>query len=88
VPIKKELLSILCCPVTKVPVEMLEAEKLSRLNELIKKGLVTSVDGDKVEQPLQEGLITTDGKTVYRIDDDIPVMLADTGIPTEQIEGF
>ena len=29
--------------------------------------------------------MTTDGRTVYRIDDGIPVMLEDLAIPTEQI---
>jgi len=86
VPIKKELLSILCCPVTKEPVEMLPADKLAHLNDLIKKGSVKNVDGSKVEQPLQEGLITVDGKTIYRIDEDIPVMLTELGIPADQID--
>jgi uncharacterized protein YbaR (Trm112 family) len=33
-------------------------------------------------------LITADGKRVYRIDDDIPVMLADEAIAVGQLEGF
>ena len=84
--IKKDLLSILCCPVTKVPVEILPSDKLARLNSLIKKGSLKTVDGGKVEQAITEALITTDGKTIYRIDEDIPVMLADLGIPADQIE--
>jgi len=84
-PIKKELLEILCCPVTKEPVEMLAADKLSHLNDLITAGKVKTVDGKAVETKIVEALITTDGKTIYRIDDDIPVMLVDTGIPTDQI---
>ena len=87
-PISADLLEILCCPDTKVPVEMLAAAKLAALNAHIQAGKVTYVDGGKVEQPLQEGLITTDGKTVYRIDDDIPVMLVDKGIPTKQFGGL
>jgi uncharacterized protein YbaR (Trm112 family) len=35
---------------------------------------------------LQEGLITEDGQTIYRIDDGIPVMLIDKGIPANQLE--
>jgi uncharacterized protein YbaR (Trm112 family) len=84
-PIKKELLDILCCPVTKEPVEMLPADKLARLNDLIVTGSITTVDGKPVEAKIAEALITTDGKTIYRIDDDIPVMLVDMGIPTDQI---
>ncbi len=84
-PIKKELLEILCCPVTKEPVEMLAADKLVQLNDLVAKGKVKTVDGKPVETKIVEALITTDGKTIYRIDDDIPVMLVDMGIPTDQI---
>lgn len=84
-PIKKELLEILCCPVTKEPVEMLDADKLAHLNDLIAEGKIKTVDGKPVETKIVEALITTDGKTIYRIDDDIPVMLVDMGIPTDQV---
>lgn len=86
--IKKELLEILCCPVTKVPVEKLSGDRLAVLNELISKGAIKNVDGSAVDTPVEEALITTDGKTIYRIDEGIPVMLADLGIPTDQIDGF
>ena len=84
-PISADLLEILCCPESKVPVEMLPADKLAALNERITAGEVAYVDGEKVDQPLTEGLITTDGKMIYRIDDDIPVMLVDKGLPTRQL---
>ena len=38
----------------------------------------------KEKETLQEGLITVDKKTVYRIDDDIPVMLIEMGICLEK----
>ena len=87
-PISADLLEILCCPETKVPVEMLPADKLATLNARVEAGEAVYVDGGKVEKPLQEALITTDGKTVYRIDDDIPVMLVDKGIQTRQFGGL
>ncbi|MEZ5363810.1 MAG: hypothetical protein R2748_16075 [Bryobacterales bacterium] len=87
-PISADLLEILCCPETKVPVEMLPADKLEALNAKIASGEGAYADGSKIDKPLQEGLITTDGKTVYRIDDDIPVMLVDKGIPTRQFGGL
>ena len=80
-PIDKKLLDILCCPKTKTDVEMLSKDELDKLNAQIKKGLVKNVGGDQVEKLLSEGLITVDKKTVYRIDDDIPVMLIEQGIP-------
>jgi len=74
-PISEDLLQILCCPRTKVP----------DLNEQVAKGAVKYHDGSTVEKALDEGLVTEDGKTVYRIDDGIPVMLVDQGIPTDQL---
>jgi uncharacterized protein YbaR (Trm112 family) len=87
-PISEDLLQILCCPRTKVPVGMLPAEQLAKLNEAISKGGVKNYDGSPVEGPLQEGLVTEDGKTVYRIDDSIPVMLVDQGISTDQVPNW
>lgn len=84
-PISKEMLEILCCPVTKVPVEMLPQDKLETVNKQIKAGGVTDVSGAKVDEILQEALITADGKTIYRVDEDIPVMLTDSGIPADQV---
>jgi uncharacterized protein YbaR (Trm112 family) len=84
-PISEDLLQILCCPQTKVPVKMMTPDQVAKLNEQISQGTVKHVDGSKVEKPLEEGLITEDGKTVYRIDESIPVMLVDQGIPTEQL---
>ena len=83
--IDRELLEILCCPKTKVPVEMLSEDKLKAVNDRIGRGEVKTVDGSKVDTPLDAGLITEDGKTIYRIDDDIPIMLIDEGIPADQI---
>ena len=45
-------------------------------------------DGSEQASPLREGLVTRDGKTVYRIDDGIPVLLAEEGLATAQVEGF
>jgi len=58
------------------------------LNSLVAAGKVKYADGNAVDKPLSEGLITTDGQTIYRIDDDIPVMLIDQAIVTSQLEGW
>ena len=87
-PIPQDVLAILVCPVTKQPLEVLPPEKLATLNRLIAQGRVRNTAGSQVESPVAEALITTDGKTVYRIDGDVPNMLAEEGIPTEQIAGF
>jgi uncharacterized protein YbaR (Trm112 family) len=87
-PLDKNLLEILCCPVTKVPVAMLPEEKLKKLNDSIQKGGVRDKEGTLLEKPVEEALITEDGKTLFTINSGIPIMLEDKGIPTEQLEGF
>lgn len=84
----KKLLEILCDPVTKTPVTLLPAKKLDRLNAAIAGGDVLYVNGEPVDRKLQAALITEDGKVIYRVDDDIPVMLEDMGIGTEQLKDF
>ena len=80
-----KLLEILVCPVTKVSVQVLGKRKLAALNRAIAEGGVRHLGGEAVDAPLGEALVTTDGRTVYRVDDGIPVMLEDLAIPTEQL---
>ena len=87
-PIDPRLLEILCCPVSKVPVLKLGRNQLTVLNQAIAKGGVRTVSGVEVKDKLDEGLITQDGKVVYRIDDGIPLMLSDEGIGTTQFQDF
>ncbi len=86
--IRKDLLEILVCPVTKQPLEILAEAKLASLNALIQRGRVHDTGDKKLEAPVEAALITTDGKTIYRIDGGIPIMLAEEGIPTAKLEGF
>ena len=80
-----KLLEILCCPVTKSPVIKMTPAQLKNLNAEIEKGEVHLVSGEVITEPLQEGLITQSSKTIYRVDDGIPVMLEEQGINTDQL---
>ena len=84
----KRLLDILCCPVSKTPVKLLGRNQLDALNREIAQHAVKTVAGIDVDGEIKAGLITTDGKVIYRIEDDIPVMLADEGIGTLQLSAF
>jgi uncharacterized protein YbaR (Trm112 family) len=86
--VDKHLLEILCCPVTKTPVNVLAKDKLAILNREVEKGAVTYVDGSPVEAPLDEALITEDGRMLYRVSDGIPVMLEEQGISAKQVPGW
>ncbi len=84
----KKLLEILVCPSTKVPVRLFGRDKLAILNNTIGSDDVRRADGTRVESGLSAALITEDGKTIYVIDDDIPVMLEDQAIAANQIPGW
>lgn len=84
----KRLLEILCCPLSKTPVRLLNKTQLEAVNRAIKAGNTQAVNGMVLTQPLTQGLITTDGKLIYRIEDDIPVMLADEAISALQFHEF
>jgi len=87
-PVNGKLLEILCCPVSKTPLIMLGRQKLEKLNQAIEKGEALYVDGEKVTETLQEGLITEDGKVIYPVRDDIPILLEEKGIGTTQFQDF
>jgi len=86
--IDRRLLDILCCPVTKTPVRVLSSGELDALNRAIVAGAVRNDAGTAVKTSASAGLITRDGRTIYRVEDDIPVMLADEAIATTQIADF
>ncbi len=87
-PVDPKLLEILRCPITKQPVTPLSKEKLASLNKAIHMQEVNYQDGSKVDSPVEEALITQNGRTIYRVDENIPVMLEDQSIPTEQLADF
>ncbi len=83
-----KLLDILCCPVSKVPLLRLERGRLDQLNRAIEAGEVDHVNGEKVTGALAEALISEDGKVIYPVVDDIPLLLEDKGIGTTQLSDF
>lgn len=87
-PLDRRLLDILCCPVSKTPLATLSKTQLADLNRRIAAGEIATVAGVSVKTALDEGLITTDGKVIYRIDDGIPVLLPDEGVGTTQMHDF
>ncbi len=84
----KRLLDILCCPVSKVAVRVASAPELEALNTAIGLGQALDVAGKTLTTPIGEALITMDRRVIYRIEDGIPVMLADEGIGTTQFIAF
>ncbi len=86
--ISKQLLEILCCPVSHSPLSIAGKTQLQFLNDQISAGEVITVDGEPLAEPLQAALITQDGKVLYPVHDDIPVLLYEAGIGTTQFKDF
>lgn len=78
--VNEELLEILVCPETKQALRPAEAPVLADLNEKIGAGTLRNRGGDKVEKAVEEGLVREDGRVLYIVDDDIPVMLVEESI--------
>ena len=87
-PIDGKLLEILCCPVSKTALVRLPADKLKKLNAAIAAGTAQHVHGEPVTGELREGLMTEDGRVIYPVVDDIPILLEEKGIGTTQFQDF
>jgi uncharacterized protein YbaR (Trm112 family) len=79
--IDAELIALLACPESKEPVHLAEPALIERLNRAISSGKVHKRGGDAVTELLDGGLVRADGKILYPIRDDIPIMLVEEGIP-------
>ena len=84
--IDAKLLPILACPTDHTPLGVADEGTIARLNRAIAAGRVKNRSGQRVEQPLDGGLLHADKTILYPIRDDIPVLLADEAIALSQIE--
>ena len=84
----RKLLDILCCPTSRQPLALLTAAELEAINRAIAAGGVLRADGSPQAEALAEGLVTRDRRTVYRVDDGIPVLLVEESMATGQIADF
>ena len=84
--IDPQLLEILCCPETKQPVALVEADVIDRVNAAIQARTVKNRAGKTVEEKIDGGLLREDRKYLYPIRESIPIMLEDEAIPFEELD--
>ena len=82
----KRLLTILRCPVSHKGLAVLKKDRLAQVNAAIAAGNIVTHDGSKLAEPLDEALVTDDGKLIYPVADGIPVLLEDESISMEQLD--
>ena len=79
--IDADLLKILCCPETHQELRLAEPTVVNELNQQLEAGALINRGGQPVQKKLDGGLIRADGKFLYPIRQNIPVMLVDEAIP-------
>lgn len=84
----RKLLDLLCSPDTRQPLSLLDEKGLEALNRAIAAGEVMRADGTPQTQPLREALVSRDRRQLFRVEDGIPVLLAEEAIATAQLADF
>ena len=80
-PFDNELLKILCCPETHQALTLAASPLLEKLNAQIGAGQLRNRAGNTVLEKIDAGLLRADGKFLYPMRHNIPVMLVDEAIP-------
>ena len=78
--IDSELMKILCCPETHQGLRPAEGAVVEKLNRQIAAGQLQNRAGATVKEPLEGGLVRADGKYVYPVRGNLPIMLVDEAI--------
>lgn len=81
----KKLLDIVCCPLTRLPLQLLDGTRLARLNSAIENGSILARSETPVAEKLSEALVTRDGRLVYPVRAGIPILLEEESIDWKQL---
>jgi uncharacterized protein YbaR (Trm112 family) len=80
-----DLLKILCCPETHQDLRMADDALVKKLNRQIAASNLRNRSGQPVNEPMDAGLIRADGKFLYPVRKNIPVMLTAEGILLSEV---
>ena len=82
----KQLLSILCCPVSHKGLSLARPNLLEKINIAISAGKLTNHNGNILSESIKEALVTDDEKIIYPMRDGIPVLLEEESIELNQLD--
>ena len=85
-PIDDTLLSLLRCPRSGEPLRVATADEVAAANQQISAGTLRDAAGEIITEPLGGGLITAGGTWMYAIRDQIPTMIPEEAIATDQLQ--
>jgi uncharacterized protein len=83
--VNPQLLQILVCPETKQPVHPADADLLGKVNAAVEADQLRNRAGRSIQSPFEAGLVREDGRVLYPVVDDIPVMLIDESISLDSL---
>ena len=79
--IPPDLLPLLCCPETHQALQLATPEIITRVNASIAASSLKNRAGQVVTAPIDGGLVRADGKFIYPIRANIPILLKDEALP-------
>ena len=77
-PVKQELIEMLCCPEERRPLRLMAPDDLRALNRAIATGHASDAGGARVVEAIESGLATVDGASFYPVQEGVPVLVSGT----------
>lgn len=75
-----DLLSMLRCPSSGQPLQIANSELIAALNQSIKNGSARDRLEQKVTEPIEDGLVTSEGDWLYPVRSGIPTLVTEEAI--------